>query len=115
MAGAAGGPVWVPLLRTVLPGLLRGVPVLQLRPGVRAGAGGVRRVQGLPDLQRRGPHGGVHRHVIFSGVCLSSNTGSAQWLYVYYWSSHLVALRGLNWIFNEFCTEWDEFGMAMFN
>ena len=80
VAGAAGGAVRVPLLRAVLPGLLRGVPVLLLRQDVRAAAaaaGGVR-LQGLPDLQRRGPHGGVHHHV----MVFSFSVESWWWLQV---------------------------------
>jgi hypothetical protein len=117
VACAAGGAVRVPLLRAVLPGILRGVQVLQLRPGVRAGAGGVRRVQGMPDLQRRGPQRGVHRHVNLLQWSLSSVVTQAlhvQWLQVYYWSSHIVVLRGLN-LTLSFAQIGCEYGMTMFN
>lgn len=71
VAGAPRGPVRVPLLRALLPGLLRGVQVLLLRPGVqplrlRAAAAAGRRglpVQGLPHLLRRRPLGRVQHHV----------------------------------------------------
>jgi len=70
VARAAGGAVRVPLLRPVLPGLLRQLQVLLLRQAVRhnrpAIAAAVWRVQGMPDVQRRRPVGGVHRHVMSS-------------------------------------------------